>query len=207
MRSVRVIEEMGATVIKIDRISPPETAQNSFQVMLYEYKEGLNKYFSSLGEDAPVKNLEELIKLNEQDSFELKYFNQAYLKMAQEKSGLDSEEYLNALSGLKKMSQKLGIDRIMNEYNLDAIIAATGSPAWTTDLINGDNYHISSSSPAAWAGYPNISVPMGNIHGLPVGLSFFGRAWSEPTLIEICYGFEQATKSRTIPTYRANDDS
>ena len=207
MRSVRVIEEMGATVIKIDRISPPETAQNSFQVMLYEYKEGLNKYFSSLGEDAPVKNLEELIKLNEQDSFELKYFNQAYLKMAQEKSGLDSEEYLNALSGLKKMSQKLGIDRIMNEYNLDAIIAATGSPAWTTDLINGDNYHISSSSPAAWAGYPNISVPMGNIHGLPVGLSFFGRAWSEPTLIEICYGFEQATKSRTIPTYRANDES
>ena len=105
------------------------------------------------------------------------------------------------------MSQKLGIDRIMNEYNLDAIIAATGSPAWTTDLINGDNYHISSSSPAAWAGYPNISVPMGNIHGLPVGLSFFGRAWSEPTLIEICYGFEQATKSRTIPTYRANDES
>jgi len=207
MRSVRVIEEMGATVIKIDRISPPETAQNSFQVMLYEYKEGLNNYFSSLGEDAPVKNLEELIKLNEQDSFELKYFNQAYLKMAQEKSGLDSEEYLNALSGLKKMSQKLGIDRIMNEYNLDAIIAATSSPAWTTDLINGDNYHISSSSPAAWAGYPNISVPMGNIHGLPVGLSFFGRAWSEPTLIEICYGFEQATKSRTIPTYRANDES
>ena len=207
MRSVRVIEEMGATVIKIDRISPPETAQNSFQVMLYEYKEGLNKYFSSLGEDAPVKNLEELIKLNVQDSFELKYFNQAYLKMAQEKSGLDSEEYLNALSSLKKMSQKLGIDRIMNEYNLDAIIAATGSPAWTTDLINGDNYNISSSSPAAWAGYPNISVPMGNIHGLPVGLSFFGRAWSEPTLIEICYGFEQATKSRIIPTYRTNDES
>ena len=95
--------------------------------------------------------------------------------MAQEKSDLDSKEYINALSNLKRMSQNLGIDRVMDENHLDAIIAPTGSPAWTTDWINGDNYHISSSSPAAWAGYPNISVPMGNIHGLPVGLSFFGR--------------------------------
>ena len=126
--------------------------------------------------------------------------------MAQEKNGLDSKEYLNALSNLKKMSQNLGIDRVMDENLLDAIIAPTGSPAWTTDWINGDNYHISSSSPAAWAGYPNISVPMGNIHGLPVGLSFFGRAWSEPTLIEISYGFEQATKARIAPTFRINDE-
>ena len=118
----------------------------------------------------------------------------------------DSKEYINALSNLKRMSQNLVIDRVMDENLLDAIIAPTGSPAWTTDWINGDNYHISSSSPAAWAGYPNISVPMGNIHGLPVGLSFFGRAWSEPTLIEICYGFEQATKARITPTFRINDE-
>ena len=206
MKSVRLLEERGATIIKIDEIAPLETGENSFQVMLFEYKAGLNKYFSSLGEDSKIKNIKELIKFNEQDSIELKYFNQAYLEMAQQKSGLDSKEYRDALSSLKIMSQNQGIDRVMDENLLDAIIAPTGSPAWTTDWINGDNYHISSSSPAAWAGYPNISVPMGNIHGLPVGLSFFGRAWSEPTLIEICYGFEQATKARITPTFRINDE-
>ena len=206
MKSVRILKERGADIIEIDEIAPQETGENSFQVMLYEYKDGLNKYFSSLGEDAHIKDIEDLIKFNEQDSIELKYFNQAYLEMAQEKSDLDSKEYINALSNLKRMSQNLGIDRVMDENRLDAIIAPTGSPAWTTDWINGDNYHISSSSPAAWAGYPNISVPMGNIHGLPVGLSFFGRAWSEPTLIEICYGFEQATKARITPTFRINDE-
>ena len=206
MKSVRILKERGADIIEIDEIAPLETGKNSFQVMLFEYKDGLNKYFSSLGEDAHIKDLEDLIKFNEQDSIELKYFNQAYLEMAQEKSGLDSKEYINAHSNLKRMSQNLGIDRVMDENHLDAIIAPTGSPAWTTDWINGDNYHISSSSPAAWAGYPNISVPMGNIHGLPVGLSFFGRAWSEPTLIEICYGFEQATKARITPTFRINDE-
>jgi amidase len=93
----------------------------------------------------------------------------------------------------------------MDELELDAIIAPTGGPAWNTDWLNGDNYHIGSSSSAAWAGYPNITVPMGSIHGLPLGMSFFGRAWSEPQLIEIAYAFEQLTKARFTPTFREND--
>ncbi|MEJ6625223.1 MAG: amidase family protein [Flavobacteriaceae bacterium] len=174
--------------------------------MLHEYKDGLNAYFTSLGKNAPIKNLDELIAFNEQDSIELKYYNQAYLKMANDKEGLESEAYQTALKNLIRMSQQEGIDRVMDEYNLDAIIAPTGSPAWSTDWLNGDNYHLGSSSPAAWSGYPNITIPMGDIHGLPVGLSFFGRAWSEPTLIEVAYGFEQNTKARITPTFRANDE-
>ena len=205
-KSIRTLEASGATIIEIDRIAPRETGKHSFQVMLHEYKTGLNQYFISLGEKAPIKNLEELIEFNENDSLELKYFNQAYLKMANQTEGTRSEAYLLALENLNRMSQQEGIDRIMNEHQLDAIIAPTGSPAWSTDWLNGDNFHLGSSSPAAWAGYPIISIPMGNIHGLPVGLSFFGSAWSEPTLIEIAYGFEQKTNARIIPTFRANDE-
>ena len=205
-QSVRLFKTAGATVIEIDEIAPRGTGQNSFQVMLHEYKAGLNDYFASLGENAPVKNLEALIAFNEQDSIALKYYNQAYLKMAQEKEGLDSEAYQNALANLQRMSQQEGIDNVMNEHQLDAIIAPTGSPAWSTDWLNGDNFHIGSSSAAAWAGYPNITIPMGNIHGLPVGLSIFGRAWSEPTLIEIAYGFEQKSNARILPTFRKNDE-
>ena len=204
-KAIRLIESKGAEVIKIDQIAPSETSKNSFQVMLYEYKDGLNKYFSSLGKDSPIKNLSELIEFNEKDSIELRYFNQAYLKMANEKEGLNSKSYKEALSSLKRMSQKEGIDRVMDEYGLDAIISPTGSPAWKTDLINGDSYHIGSSSNAAWSGYPNITVPMGDIHGLPVGLSFFGKAWTEPKLIEIAYSFEQESKSRIIPEFKTTD--
>jgi len=205
-KSVRTLKSLGAEVIEIDAIAPRETGRNSFQVMLHEYKDGLNAYFTSLGENAPIKNLDELIAFNEQDSIELKYYNQAYLKMANDKEGLESEAYQTALKNLIRMSQQEGIDRVMDEYNLDAIIAPTGSPAWSTDWLNGDNYHLGSSSPAAWSGYPNITIPMGDIHGLPVGLSFFGRAWSEPTLIEVAYGFEQNTKARITPAFRANDE-
>jgi amidase len=173
--------------------------------MLHEYKQGLNDYFGSLGPNAKIKNLEELIAFNKQDSIELKYYNQAYLEMALEKEGLDSKTYLDHLTALKKASQEQGIDKVMAEHQLDGFVAPTGSPAWSIDWLNGDNYHVSSSSPAAWAGYPNISVPMGDVHGLPVGLSFFGRAWSEPTLIEMAYSFEQATKARIVPSFRAWD--
>lgn len=204
-KAIRLIKSKGAQVIEIDQISPVETGKNSYQVMLYEYKDGLNKYFSSLGKDSPIKNLSELIEFNEKDSIELRYFNQAYLKMANEKEGLDSKSYKEALSNLKRMSQKEGIDRVMDEYGLDAIISPTGSPAWKTDLINGDSYHVGSSSNAAWSGYPNITVPMGDVHGLPVGLSFFGKAWTEAKLIEIAYSFEQESKSRIIPKFKTID--
>lgn len=169
--------------------------------MLYEYKDGLNRYFQSLGPDAPIKSLDELIAFNIADSVEMKYFNQQYLEMASQKDDLTSARYLELLSDMQKGSRENGIDRIMNEHQLDAIIAPTGSPAWITDLINGDSFQLGSSSPAAMAGYPNISVPMGFIEGLPVGISFFGRAWSEPVLLRIAYAYEIGTKHRKPPLF------
>jgi len=203
LRAIERIKELGAEVIEIESINERSTGGHSFEVMLYEYKDGLNKYFASLGPDARIKNLEELIAFNLQDSIELKYFNQEYLERALAKGPLTDPEYIDHLNQLKKGSQENGIDRVMNEHELDAIIAPTGSPAWATDWVNGDNYHIGTSSPAAWAGYPNISIPMGHVHGLPVGLSFFGRAWSEPVLIECAYAFEQSTKARIVPQFKS----
>ena len=136
-QTVRLLKAEGATIIEIDQIAPRGTGQHSFQVMLHEYKAGLNDYFAALGDNAPIKNLEELIAFNEQDSVELKYYNQAYLKMAHEKEGLNSEAYQTALANLQRMSQQEGIDRVMDEHQLDAIIAPTGSPAWSTDWLNG----------------------------------------------------------------------
>lgn len=202
--AVKYLKSQGAIIIEIDSIADPETENWSFEVMLYEYKDGLNKYFESLGPSAPIKNVADLIAFNLRDTVELDYFNQKYLEMAQEKGGLNSPEYLKALKGMQQNMRKNGIDRVMDENKLDAIIAPTGAPAWETDITNGDSFHVGSSSPAAIAGYPNISVPMGNIDGLPVGISFFGRAWSEPLLIEIAYSYEQGTKHRIIPHFIDN---
>lgn len=204
-RAVRFLESQGAEIIEIDELLKGNVNGSSFEVMLYEYKEGLNAYFESLGPDAPIKNVEELIAFNVSDSVELAYFNQRYLEMAQEKGDLASEEYLEALEKAMKGSREEGIDRVMNEHNLDALIAPTGGPAWKTDLINGDNYSLGSSSPAAIAGYPNITVPMGYINELPVGISFFGRAWSEPVLIEMAYAYETGTRHRRIPEFLPSD--
>ena len=167
--------------------------------MLYEYKDGLNKYFQTLGPKAPIKSVEELIAFNRADSVELKYFNQSYLEMAQKKGDLSSAEYQKALAQMLKGSGADGIDRVMNAHDLDAIVAPAGAPAWKTDLTNGDSFQVGSSSAAAQAGYPNITVPMGFIDDLPVGISFFGRAWSEPVLIEIAYAYETGTKFRRAP--------
>ena len=124
--------------------------------------------------------------------------------MAQEKDGLDSDGYQNALRKMLKGSRKKGMDRIMNDNDLDAIIAPTGTPAWKTDHTNGDSFQFGSSSPAAESGYPNITVPMGYIDELPVGLSIFGRAWSEDVLIGIAYAYEQISKVRRSPEFKDN---
>ncbi len=201
MRAVRFLKSQGAEIIEIEEISKININEPSFEVMLYEFKDGLNKYFASLGEDAPVKSLEKLIAFNLSDSVEMRYFDQDILIMAQEKGDLNSQVYKDALSKMLKGIREDGIDRVMNKHQLDAIIAPTGSPAWKTDHVNGDFYQLGSSSPAAISGYPNITVPMGFINELPVGLSFFGRAWSEPVLIEIAYSFEQGTKHRKSPEF------
>lgn len=200
-KAVEYLKRRGVEIVEIEEITNDEVGANSFQVMLFEYKDGLNKYFKSLGPDAPIKSLEELIAFNLSDSIEMQYYNQKYLEMAQEKEGLSSDVYLQALKKMLKGSRENGIDRVMNEYDLDAIIAPTGSPAWKTDLINGDSYQLGSSSPAARSGYPNITVPMGFVDELPVGISFFGRAWSEPVLIEIAYSYEQGTNHRKAPKF------
>lgn len=191
----------GAVIVEVDSILADSTGHYSFEVMLYEYKDGLNNYFESLGPDAPVSDLGRLIAFNKKDSVELKYFNQKYLEMAANKGNTDSPEYKKALSKMLAGSREKGIDRIMDEYDLDAIIAPTGTPAWKTDLINGDSFQFGSSSPAAQSGYPNITVPMGFIGELPVGISFFGRAWSEPLLLEIAYAYEQGSMHRKIPRF------
>lgn len=200
-QTIEVLKNAGAEIVEIERISEGSVGRNSFTVMLYEYKDGLNKYFASLGPNAKIKNLEELIAFNKSDSVELRYYGQEHLESAQEKGDLDSQEYKDALAKMLKGRREEGIDKVMSEHNLDAFIAPTGGPAWKSDLVNGDSFHIGSSSPAAQAGYPNISVPMGFIEELPVGLSFFGTAWSEPELIAIAYAFEQTTKARRAPKF------
>ena len=173
--------------------------------MLYEFKDGLNQYFGSRGPDTPVKSLKELIEFNKVDPVELKYFGQGIFETSEEKGGLETPEYNEALAKMLKAMREEGIDRVMDEHDLDAIIAPTGGPAWKTDHVNGDSFHVGSSSPAAIAGYPNITVPMGFIDGLPVGVSFFGRAWSEPVLIEIAYAYEQGTNHRRVPQFNLSD--
>ena len=197
--TVELLKDKGATIVEIETISEESIGGDSFQVMLYEFKDGLNKYFESLGDDAPLTSLQQLVDSTLADSIEMRYFDIELLQRASKKGGLDSEEYQEALERMLKYARDEGIDRVMDEHNLDAIVAPTGGPAWKTDLVNGDNFSLSSSSPAARAGYPNITLPMGYIDGLPVGVSFFGRAWSESTLIEIAYGFEQASKVRKAP--------
>jgi len=200
-KTVRLLKEQGAEIVEFENFPNEDVNVGgaSFQVLLYEFKDGLNKYFKSLGSDAPVKSLDDLIDKTLADSVEMHYFDHDLLIQANKKGDLDSKEYTDALQKMLKYRREEGIDKIMDEHNLDAIISPTGAPAWKTDLINGDNFSVSSSSPAAQAGYPNITVPMGYIDGLPVGISFFGRAWSEPQLLEVAYAFEQATQVRRPP--------
>ncbi|WP_020535894.1 amidase [Lewinella cohaerens] len=204
-QAVAFIKSQGAETIEIENIAPRQAGGLSFEIMLFEYKDGLNKYFASLGPDAPIKTVEDLIAFNKQDDVELEYYNQRYLEMAQEKEDLTSKAYQEALAEMLRLSQEEGLDKVMEEHNLHAIVAPTGSPAWTTDWVNGDHFQLGSSSPAARAGYPNITVPMGFVGELPVGMSIFGQAWTEPLLLEIAYAFEQGTKHRRAPKFLEKD--
>ncbi len=204
-RAVSWLKDNGAEVISIEFPGKANYEDASFNVLLYEFKDGLNKYLSGLADDCPVKNLKDLIEFNKSDTVELKYFDQKILEMAEEKGNLQSEEYLKALALMLKATREDGIDRVMNENKLDAIIAPTGSPAWKTDLILGDHFVGGSSSLAAISGYPAITLPMGFVEELPVGITFFGRAWSEPLLLEIAFSYEQGTKLRKAPRYLISD--
>lgn len=201
-KAIADLRRLGAEVIDVNIPIEPQVNSAEMEVLLYEFKDGLNRYFASLGEKAPIKNIEELIAFNLADSVELRYFDQHLLELAKAKGDLNSPEYKKALDTMLKAIRQNGIDKAMDENKLDLLILPTGSPAWKTDLILGDNYIGGNSSYAAMAGYPSITVPMGNIDGLPVGISFVGRAWSEPVLIEAAYSYEQGTRHRIKPTFR-----
>ena len=204
-QSIQVLRDLGAVIVDPANIPTAEEMKSSdheFQVMLYEIKADLKAYFDTLGPSAPLHSLEDLIAFNEKHADrEMKYFGQESLLKAQEKGPLTEQAYLDALAASRGMARERGIDAVMNQRNLDALIAATGAPSWPIDLVNGDHYIGSSSTPAAMAGYPLISVPAGYAFGLPVGLTFMGRAYSEPTLIRLAYAFEQATNVRRAPSF------
>jgi amidase len=130
------------------------------------------------------------------------FFGQELFESAQKKGPLTTPAYRTALANCRTLSRAQGIDLVMRQHRLDALVAPTGGPAWTTDLINGDHFTGASSTPAAVAGYPSITVPAGDVRGLPVGMSFIGRAWSEPKLIALAYAYEQATKHRRPPAFK-----
>jgi amidase len=171
-------------------------------VLLYELKTDLNAYLASLGPNAPVKTLAEVIAFNEAHAaVEMPYFGQEQFLKAQAKGPLTDKVYLDALAKNRRLSRAEGIDAVMVKHRLDAIVAPTGGPAWLTDCLTGDHFGGGSSTPAAVAGYPSLTVPAGFIGGLPVGLSFMGRAWSEPTLIRLAFAYEQATRVRQPPRF------
>jgi amidase len=203
--AIAEMKRLGAEVVDpTDIATRREFSDSEYEVLLYEFKEDLNAYLRALGPDAPVKTLEEIIQFNERNrDREMPFFEQEIFLKSQEKGPLTSKEYLEALEKNHRLSRVEGIDAVMDEHQLDAIVAPTGGPAWVTDLVTGDHFLGGSSGCAAVAGYPNITVPVGNVHGLPVGISFFGRAWSEPTLIKLAYAFEQATHFRRTPDFLA----
>lgn len=198
-----LLRKQGATLVDpTDIDSMGKFGDFEFTVMLYEFKAGLNAYLTRLGANAPVHNLQEVIDFNDRNrEKEMPYFGQDAFTKAEAKGPLTEKEYVEALEKCAQLARKEGIDAVMDKLKLDALVAPTGGPAWVTDLLNGDNGGGGSSSLAAVAGYPSISVPAGFLFGLPVGVSFFGRAWSEPTLIKLAYSFEQASNVRKSPGF------
>jgi amidase len=198
-----VLGRMGAVLV--DPADVPHAGEYDdaeLEVLLYELKADLNSYLAGLGPTASMKTLEDVIEFNERHrDREMPYFGQELFLQAQEKGPLTSPAYVKALRKCRQLSRPLGIDAVIAKHRLDLLVAPTGSPAWPTDLVNGDHFTGSSSTPAAVAGYPSISVPMGFAFGLPVNLSFFGRARSEPVLIRAAYAYEQATKHRRPPRF------
>jgi len=200
---IDIMKRRGATIIDPANIPTHGKFDDSeLEVLLYEFKADLNSYLASLGPRAPVKSLKEIIDFNEQyRDREMPYFGQDLFAKAQAKGPLTDKAYRDALAKDRRMSRKEGIDFVMDKNKLDALIAPTGGPAWPTDWLNGDHFSGGYSTASAVAGYPHITVPAGYVFGLPIGISFFGRAWSEPTLIKFAYAFEQATRARRAPQF------
>jgi amidase len=201
--AIDVLNKSGAEIIdpaNVDTTKNIEAAE--INVLLYELKANLNAYLASLGPKAQTKTIKEIIEFNEKHADkELQYFGQELFIQAEEKGPLTDAKYIEDLRKNQQLAREQGIDAVMAKNRLDAIIAPTNGPAWVTDYLNGDHFAGSSSTAAAVAGYPNVSVPCGYVSGLPIGISFFGRQWSEPTLIKIAFAYEQATRYRRPPKF------
>ena len=200
-----VLKKQGAILVDIDSFGPESFGDAEFEVLLYEFKADLNAYLAALTENAPAKTLEEFIDFNQKNKDKaMPFFGQELFEMAQKKGDLTEKDYLGALAKSKRLAGKEGIDALLQKHQLDAIVAPSDALPWSIDLVNGDHYlmgGMASYSPAAVAGYPNITVPAGFAHELPVGLSFYGAAFSEPVLIKLAYAYEQARKWRRAPKY------
>jgi amidase len=208
LAAIDAMKQAGAVIVDpADIPHAGEYDDAEFTVLLYEFKADLNAYLAGLGAQAPNKTLADLIAWNDRNhDRELAYFGQEIFTMAQDKGPLTDDAYIEALAHCRRLSRTEGLDAVFAKEKLDALVAPTGSPAWTTDLVNGDHFLGASSTPAAVAGYASISVPVGYVHGLPVGISFIGTAWSEPTLIRLAYAYEQAVKPRRAPRFLPTAD-
>jgi amidase len=202
------LEELGAVIVDpVEIATAAQLDECELEVLLYEFKADLNKYLGARSSTEPVRSLSDLIAFNERErAREMPFFGQELFEMSQKKGPLTDAAYRRAHATCRNRARTLGIDATIAKYKLDAIVAPTGSPAWPTDLVNGDHFLGASSTPAAVAGYPNITVPVGEVYGLPVGISFMGRAWSETRLVALAYTFEQATKHRRGPRFLTSAD-
>jgi amidase len=201
--AIDVMKKQGATMVDPANIETLGKFDDSESLVFdYELKADLEIYLARLGSASPVKTLKDVIDFNNKNAArEMPYFGQDTFVRAETRGPLTSREYIDALEKNHRLTRMEGIDAVMDKFKLDALIAPTGGPAWVTDLITGDHFSGGSSNAAAVAGYPNINVTAGHMFGLPVGISFFGRAWSEPTLLKIAYGFEHATQVRKAPKF------
>ncbi len=204
---LEVMKQLGA--ILVDPADVPnfdKFGESEREVLHYEFKTDLNKYLKSLDETVRVHSMEEVIKFNAENADRvMPYFGQEHMLTAQEKGTLSEKKYKDALAKNLRLSRKAGIDAAMKKYKLDALVVPSGGPSWMIDLANGDavNWDMESTSPAAVAGYPHITVPAGFVFGLPVGISFFAKAWQDADLFRYAYAFEQATQYRRQPRYLA----
>jgi amidase len=198
-KALDLLKKEGATVVEVEVVKEMEAIGDSeYEVLQYEFKDGLNRYLA--GANAQVKSLKDIIRFNEEHADKaMPYFKQEILESSQKKGGLDRQEYREALAKNLRVARGT-IESIMLEHRLDAISGPSYGPSWCTDLVNGDHFSgYGLSTPTAVAGFPHITVPLGMVHGLPIGFSFFGPAYSEPELIRIAYAYEQASKNRVAP--------
>ena len=203
--AIAAMRAAGAVIVDPANVATAGKFDDSeFEVLLYEFKAGVNAYLASLGARAPHRSLADLIAFNERNrAREMPYFGQELFVRAQQKGPLTDPAYTAAVAKNRRLARREGLDATLARHRLDAIVAPTNNPAWPTDLANGDHFTGGSSSPAAVAGYPSITVPAGFVLGLPVGISFTGAAWSEPTLLRLASGFERVMRARKAPTFAA----